>query len=139
MITTGQMYWLTMLDSIKSFLVLLSVLSVVVTILFTVFAFALATKIREFSVTPKEDIDATNALGYKMLKFITPPLMALTLILILVTALTPSTKQMAAILVVPRIANSEKVQMAGNKLYDLACAWMDELSPSRAKEKEEAK
>ena len=141
MITTGQMYWLTMLDSIKGFLFFLSALSAVATILLAAVAFALATKIREFSATPKEDIDAAHELGYKMLKFVTPPLMVLTLVLFLVTTLTPSTKQMAAILVVPRIANSEKVQMAGNKLYDLACAWMDELSPSKtmAKEKEESR
>lgn len=137
MITTGQMYWLTMLDSIKSFLFLLSALSAVATILFTAVAFALATKIREFSSTPKEDIDASHALGYRMLKFVTPSLMALTLVLFLVTTLTPTTKQMAAILVVPRIANSEKVQMAGNKLYDLACAWMDELRPAKGDAEQE--
>ena len=41
----------------------------------------------------------------------------------------PSTKQMAAILVVPKIANSEKLQTSGNKLYELAVDWIDELRP----------
>ena len=45
----------------------------------------------------------------------------------LTAALTPSTKDMAAILVIPRIANSEKVQDVGNRLYDLAVEWAEEL------------
>lgn len=32
---------------------------------------------------------------------------------------------------VPKIANNEKVQAAGNKLYDLAVEWMDELRPRK--------
>ena len=50
---------------------------------------------------------------------------------------TPTTKQMAAVVVVPKIANSEKVQTVGNKLYDLAVEWMDELKPARSKEENE--
>jgi hypothetical protein len=30
---------------------------------------------------------------------------------------------------VPKIVNSEKLQTAGNKLYELAVEWMDELRP----------
>jgi hypothetical protein len=43
----------------------------------------------------------------------------------------PSTKQMAAIMIVPKIANSEKVQTIGNKVYDLAVEWMEELKPNK--------
>jgi hypothetical protein len=50
---------------------------------------------------------------------------------ILVLAFTPSTKQMAAIMIVPKIANNEKVQTIGNKVYDLAVEWMDELKPAK--------
>jgi hypothetical protein len=45
--------------------------------------------------------------------------------------LIPSTKQMAAIMIVPKIANSEKVQTIGNKVYDLAVEWMEELRPTK--------
>ena len=55
---------------------------------------------------------------------------ALLLFMMVVTTLIPNTKQMAAIIVVPKIINSEKVQTVGNKLYDLAVEWMDELKPS---------
>ena len=49
----------------------------------------------------------------------------------LVAAFVPTTRQMAAIVMVPKIANNEKVQAAGNKLYDLAVEWMDELRPRK--------
>ena len=62
------------------------------------------------------------------------PMLFLAVVIKLTTAFVPSTKQMAAIIVVPKIANSEKVQTVGNKLYDLAVEWMDELKPAIAKE-----
>lgn len=43
----------------------------------------------------------------------------------------PTTKQMAAIVVVPKIVSSDRVQGAGEKLYDLAAEWMDELHPRK--------
>ena len=46
-------------------------------------------------------------------------------------SLIPSTKEMAAIIVVPRIANNERLQEAGNRLFDLATAWMEELAPKK--------
>lgn len=50
---------------------------------------------------------------------------------ILIASFVPTTKQMAAILIIPKIANSEKVEMIGNGLYDLAVEWMNELKPSK--------
>jgi hypothetical protein len=38
---------------------------------------------------------------------------------------------MAAILIIPKIANSEKVEKIGNGLYDLAVEWMNELKPAK--------
>lgn len=38
---------------------------------------------------------------------------------------------MAAIMIVPKIVNNEKVQTIGNKIYDLAAEWMDELAPKK--------
>lgn len=43
----------------------------------------------------------------------------------------PSTKQIAAIFIIPKIANSEKVEKIGNGLYDLAVEWMNELKPTK--------
>ena len=46
-------------------------------------------------------------------------------------ALIPTTREAAAIVMVPAIANNEKVQTVGNKLYDLAAEWLDELRPKK--------
>ena len=60
----------------------------------------------------------------------------LTFLMALLWTFTPSTKQMAAIVVVPKIVNSEKVQDVGEKLYGLAVEWMDELHPRKEKKGE---
>lgn len=56
-------------------------------------------------------------------------------ILFALTVFVPSTKEMAAIKVIPAIANSETVQdkipEALNGLVDLATDWMKELSPKK--------
>jgi hypothetical protein len=57
--------------------------------------------------------------------------MAVVVLLVMVMTFIPSSKQMAAVMVVPKIANSEKVQTIGNKVYDLAVEWMEELKPNK--------
>lgn len=46
----------------------------------------------------------------------------------------PTTKTVAAMYIIPAIANNEKVQDCGNRLYDLAIEWMDELKPAKKEE-----
>lgn len=46
----------------------------------------------------------------------------------------PTTKTMAAMYIIPSVANNEKVQTVGNRLYDLAIEWMDELKPAKKEE-----
>lgn len=106
MITTTQMYWLVTMDGI------VYACAVIAAIL------ALAA----FLLIP-------TALDDDFPKW-TPPVVALAAVAFaLVAVFVPTTRQMAAILVVPKIANSEKVQTVGNRLYDLAVEWMDELRP----------
>lgn len=45
--------------------------------------------------------------------------------------LTPSTKEMAAIIVIPRIANSQTVKEIGTSVVDLAKEWIEELHPPK--------
>lgn len=108
MMTTSQMYWIVTLDSIV-------IASFILTVIFFV-AMLFSIGLRS------DDIVGTWAP-------VTSAVLAL--LCLAVNVFTPSTKQMAAILIIPRIANSEKVQQAGNKLYDLAVEWMDELKPNR--------
>lgn len=111
-ITTTQMYWFMMLDNIK----IGSGLMCTVTTLFFVGM-----------------IIATIDLGKRptIMKILTPILGVLSFALFSVCVFLPSTKQMAAIMIVPKIANSEKVQTVGNRVYDLAVEWMEELKPNK--------
>jgi DNA-binding LytR/AlgR family response regulator len=112
MITTTQMYWIAILDNITVMAVILSTLLAVGTLA----AFGFACSIEDHWWLP---ITASIMLVFFMA----------------VGTFVPSTKQMAAILVVPKIVNSEKLQTAGNKLYELAVEWMDELRPEHRRVK----
>lgn len=45
--------------------------------------------------------------------------------------LTPTTREMAAILVIPKIANSETVAEIGDGVKTLAVEWLEELRPNK--------
>ena len=110
-ITTMQMYWLVMLDNLIGCLVAIVILCGLYFIL---------------------GVPALGALGKEeMFLSIAKKISVVMAASILVIAFTPSTKQMAAILIVPRLVNSEKVQTIGNKVYDLAVEWMEELKPNK--------
>lgn len=47
----------------------------------------------------------------------------------------PSTKDAAAMIVLPRIANSQSVQELGDSVVGLAKAWCEELKPKKAEDK----
>lgn len=111
MITTTQMYWLVTLNSIVFS-------SIIMSVILGVIAFTSLMMALDDSASPW----ITVILGVVACFFMT------------VAILMPTTKQMAAIIIVPKIANSEKVQTVGNRLYDLAVERMDELKPARAKE-----
>ena len=121
MITPTQMYWLTRLSNIQCLLML-----VLVGLLFTGVAAIIA-----FGVN--HGLDDDFCLSAKRFAF---RCFTLATMIGAISALLPTTKEMAAILVVPRIVNSEKIQTAGNKLYDLAVEWMDELKPRKNGAKE---
>lgn len=107
MITTTQMYWLVTMDSIVH-------ASAIIAIALGVMAFL------------------TIPMVLDDLPKWTPSAIALAAVAFaLAAAFVPTTRQMAAIVMVPKIANNEKVQAAGNKLYDLAVEWMDELRPRK--------
>jgi hypothetical protein len=113
-ITTMQMYWLVMLDNIVGVFIAILVLCALFFIL----------GIPMLSALDKEDIFFP----------ITKKLLVIAAVSLLALAFIPSTKQMAAIMIVPRLANSEKVQTIGNKVYDLAVEWMEELKPTKGSE-----
>lgn len=114
-ITLTQMYWLVMLDSIN---LGSAIMCIIIAMVFACLIIAYAE-------------------GYEypvIVKILMPILVVLFITLFSVCVFIPSTKQMAAIIVVPKIANSEKVQTIGNKVYDLAVEWMGELKPKKGNE-----
>ena len=132
MITPCQMYWLVKLDDIRlgiANLMWLPITWLVITAIVSVAALA-ATADEEQSLRER----VWRRIKKAMLLCI--PMPFLMVALQLTAAFIPSTKQMAAIVVVPKLVNSEKVQTAGNKLYDIAVEWMDELKPRKDGAKE---
>lgn len=130
MITTMQMYWLVKLDDMRHVIDSLTWLPVTWIVITAVVSFAAFMATIDANESGREKVCRC----IKKAALICIPMLLMIVVIQLTTAFVPSTKQMAAIIVVPKIANSEKVQMAGNKLYDLAVEWMDELKPARAKE-----
>lgn len=143
MITTTEMYWLTRLDSIKEllnhglepclfFFTLLAAIATVLTFCFGTFT---GNKPYElFDSKSDEELKVTHArlrrVSWRCAAFgcVTSALMAACSVL---EAFMPTTREMAAIIMVPAIVNNEKVQTVGNKLYDLATEWLDELRPKK--------
>ena len=119
-ITPSTIYWATRLDSLQGLLFAIGLFAT---------AMALLTVIAFFCRMQDPDDKAANV----FVKF-SPLTFAVLIVSSLAYCLTPSTKEFAAIYVIPAIANNEKVQTVGNRLYDLAIEWMDELKPAKAKE-----
>ena len=112
MITTMQMYWLVTLDSILTMCGLIAAITAIATFI---------------------------TIGMMMDEALSPRVPAICgaicLFFLIASTFIPTTKQMATIIIIPRIANSEKVQTVGNRLYDLAVEWMDELRPVKEETK----
>ena len=128
-ITPMQMYWLTRLTPLGRGLEFIIVLLFIVAGVHFVAGCVMQDDTFE---------DCTHETGTKLIKR-SPLLAAMAIVLLIVNCLLPTTREMAAILIVPRIANSEKVQTAGNHLYDLAVEWMEELRPTKGGTEREAR
>lgn len=125
MITPFQVYLLTRLDAICFVAELLVAFSLISGILY---AFSLIAGIIE-------GIEGENDPIWIVIKQITKPLrntfFILTSLAIVTKCFIPSTKEMAAVIIIPKVANSEKIQGLNTKIYDLAVEWMEELRPQK--------
>jgi hypothetical protein len=143
-ITTMQMYWLVKLDNIRSLLEGMFVPSSLITFiglfcviaLTLIYSFAGNGNYEMFCGKTNEEFQHIRTILWKWRGTCIKTSIIFFVIAIAInfmSALIPSTKQMAAIMIVPRLANSEKVQTIGNKVYDLAVEWMEELKPTKRK------
>lgn len=138
-ITGCQLYWLTRCDEIKTLLEpgfgwgLFWFVSTVALLISTIVVAA-----TEGSPEDSEDyaIFRISTAAKRVSKPVCIVLSASIILGATISALIPTTKEMAAIVVIPAVANSESVQGLGEGIVNLAKDWMKELSPSRVSKDE---
>ena len=113
-ITPEMMYWMTRCDDVRCLGLLLAIASPIALCLFEAMAFYV---------------------GYKpTVKWIAGIVLSvLSLIGIVFATFVPTTREMAAIYVVPKIANSQTVKDLGEGVVTLAREWVEELRPAKMK------
>ena len=105
-----NIYWLMMLDNIVAFCFVAGAISFFLSIPFMAVL-----------------LDCDSQKRY----YIFPALMFLIgVCLVVVGTFTPTTKQMAVILVAPKVINNEQVQELPNQIMELANDWLKELRPN---------
>ena len=122
MITQSQMYWLTRLDGIHGCMIPFGFIAV-----FSAIGFVLSMICYILARDNQENELAKNLKNSR--RICSWMFLVSFLISVIITIFVPTTKEMAAIWVIPQIANSEKIQTVGNKVYDIAVEWMEELRP----------
>ena len=119
-ITPSLIYWITRLDSIVMSAVIALILSLIGSIVL----------IFGYSVIKYEGGGDEADVLVKPLKHILWVLAISTVTAVFV----PSSKEVAAMIVIPRVANSESVKDIGDGIVTLAKEWIEELKPSAKKE-----
>ena len=133
--TTLQMYLLLKLDTLKSFVDFFGWFGGICLVVLTIFYMVLKTYVIVDSNKDREDYEESITVMNMVKPFL--KLWYLCAFLIILSISVPTTKQMAAIIIVPKVVNNEQVQEIPNKILDLATEWLEELKPII--EKQEAK
>ena len=133
-----QLYWIIKLDSIRSFLdgLATSICAIggicVVVFFVSLIVYAINRADGDDSAT-----DAALAFSKRMRPF-SFTILPIGILIFFFHALIPSTKQMAAIVVIPQVVNavsaSETIQKLPGKILNLADEWVNELSPKKSDE-----
>ena len=125
MINPWTIYWICRLTAIN---IALHLFTFMFSVLFIITGVILLNEAAEFD----EDLKKHSIKVSKYIKLI--PMIGFPILVILII-LVPDTKQMCATIIIPKIVNNEKIQDVGDKFYKLAIDWMEELSPTKTKEK----
>ena len=110
MITEWQMYWITRLDNINIAATIFLVLAAIGTIIGLVL----------MGVRYDDNDKDAKRWGRRVLRTSIP----VALLFIFVQMFLPTTKQMAAILVIPKIVNNKKIQELPENLLELSNEWI---------------
>lgn len=134
-ITPAMLYWLTRLDEISCLIGIICLAAIVVCIVNIIGGcIALDDACTAHTLFRKDDEPVYRERSDKRFKRALRIGLLVALPLALAETLIPSAKQMAAIIVVPKIANSEVVAEMGDtakELVVLAKAWLVELKPKK--------
>jgi hypothetical protein len=126
MITSSQIYWLTRLDAIKDTACGFLFLGILVLMGGTIImCFCLAWKDNEYYTDELKTLRKFKWifwLGFFLVVFCSSILLFL-----------PTTKEMAAIWIAPKIINNEKVQQLPNNAVDFANEWLKSFKPKQEK------
>ena len=118
MITPSLVYWITRLDAVRLAAGILCALSVL----------AVAAGPFALFVCTVDDVGEPFRSLWRNVTRVAAVVFAVSE---LVLTLTPTKREMAAIIVVPRIANSETVAEIGDGVKTLAVEWLEELRPGK--------
>ena len=116
-VTPFAVYLISRLDAINILLIVLTIVSVAICVLYMTVFFASAA-----------DEGWESSVPTRMRRFILWPILALLASSILFI-LVPTTRDAAAMFVIPKIANSQTVNELGESIVVLAKEWCEELSP----------
>lgn len=135
-ITPWDVYWVTRLSYVSGTLFFVTLILFLVSLALLVLGFCWRATVKEYSWETDESVKQKIELGEKIHSILCKIVAPITLGMALLTTLVPCSHEAAAIIIIPKIANSEKVEKVGNAIYDLAVQWMDELKPRKAKKNE---
>lgn len=121
-LSAWDIYLVTRMDLLRMFFVAVTALSVACTAFF-----ALCWIDAGVSWHSKEETKEKRAFAAKRIMMFLCPL----LVGVFGVILTPSTKTLAAMIVLPAIVNSEAVQQLPGELTTLAREWLQELRPAK--------
>ena len=130
-ISPWEIYWVLQLDSISAALLFLSVSGIVISIALTIWNGLSRYDANEYpTLCNREEREAAWAVRGAIRRVI----LAVSLPLFAINAFIPSSKTMAAMIIVPAIANNDTIQREAGDLYALAkAALRDAVKPDSKK------
>lgn len=120
-ITPAQVYWIARMDNISKAFQLVLIFSIIGSL-------GLLVAILINKVEREHE-------NVEMLLPIAKRAIITTLLALIGMILTPTTKELCTVLLIPTIANNENAQGIGAEFYDLAKEWMQELKPTKGETK----
>lgn len=140
-ISPSDVYWITRLDSISVLLLVLAVAAIAGTVGYLIAYFCFKAQVidiasRYYSPEDMKHLSAKvarpTASAVSCLRVFWT-LLPISIGLGCAMAALPSTKEMCAILVIPKLANNQEIQGLGTDVVGLARAWLYELKPKESK------